>query len=140
MDSEMFAQWFDIFIKMVKDRPLLLLFDGHMTHITLPVIEKAMKERVIIVNFPPHVTDILQPLDVTCFGPLKRRWEQLLQERVNLFAAKSQLSKEDFVNQLCKIWKDGMKESNIVNGFSSAGEGEQCLKFKILWYRVLWYM
>ena len=122
------------------DRPLLLLFDGHMTHITLPVIEKAMKERVIIVKFPTHVTDILQPLDVTCFGPLKRRWEQLLQERVNLFAAKSQLSKEDFVNQLCKIWKDGMRESNIVNGFSSTGEGEQCLKYKILWYRVLWYM
>ena len=140
MDSEVFAEWFDIFIKMVKDRPLLLLFDGHMTHITLPVIEKAMKERVIIVKFPPHVTDILQPLDVTCFGPLKRRWEQLLQERVNLFAAKCQLSKEDFVNQLCKIWKDGMRESNIVNGFSSTGEGEQCLKYKILLCRVLWYM
>ena len=98
----MFAEWFDIFIKMVKDRPLLLLFDGHMTHITLLVIEKAMKERVIIVKFPPHVTIVLQPLDVTCFGHLKRCWEQLLQERVNLFAAKSQLSKEDFVNQLCK--------------------------------------
>ena len=61
-------------------------------------------------------------------------------ERVNLFAAKSQLSKEDFVNQLCKIWKDGMRESNIVNGFSSTGEGEQCLKYKILLCRVLWYM
>ena len=45
--------------------PLLLLFDGHMTHITLPVIEKAMKERVITVKFPPHVTNVLQPLDVT---------------------------------------------------------------------------
>ena len=81
MDSEVFAEWFDIVIKMVKDRPLLLLFDGHMTHNTLPVIEKAMKERVIIAKFPPHVTDILQPLDVTCFGSLKRCWEQLLQER-----------------------------------------------------------
>ena len=108
MDSEVFTEWFDIFIEMVKDMPLLLLFDGHMTHITLPVIEKAMKERVIIVKFPPHITKVLQLLDVTCFGPLKRHWEQLLQERVNLFAAKSHLSKEDFVNQLCKIWKDGM--------------------------------
>ena len=137
----MFAEWLDIFIKMVKDRPLLLLFDGHMTHITLPVIEKAMIERVVIVKFPPHVTDMLQPLDVTCFGPLKRHWEQLPQERVNLFVAKSQLSKEDFVNQLCKIWKDGMRDSNIVNGFSSTGEEEQqCLKFKILWCRAPWYM
>ena len=64
--------------KIVKDRPLLLLFDGHMTHITLPVIGNAMKERVIIVKSAPHVTDILQPLDVTCFGPLKKRWEQML--------------------------------------------------------------
>ena len=65
MDSKVFAGWFNIFIKMVKDMPLLLLFDGHMTHITLPVIEKAMKERVITVKFPPHVTNVLQPLDVT---------------------------------------------------------------------------
>ena len=73
MDSEVFTEWFDIFIKMVKDRPLLLLFDGNMTYITLPVIEEAMKEKVIIVKFPTHVADVLQPLDVTCFGPLKRR-------------------------------------------------------------------
>ena len=138
MDCEVFTEWFDIFIKMVKDRSLLLLFDGHMTHITLPVIEKAMKGRVIIMKFPPQVTNTLQPLNVTCFGPLKICWEQLLQERVNLFAAKSQLSKEDFVNELCKIWKDGTRESNIVNRFSSTGEGEQCLKYKILWCRVLW--
>ena len=64
MNSEVFAEWFDIFTKMVKDKPWLLLFDGHMTHITLPVIEKAMKERVI-VKFPPHVANILQLLDVT---------------------------------------------------------------------------
>ena len=139
MNSEVFAEWFDIFTKMVKDKPRLLLFDGHMTHITLPVIEKAMKERVIM-KFPPHIANILQLLDVTYFGPLKRCWEQLLQERVNLFAAKSQLSKEDFVNQLCKIWKDSTRESNIVNGFSPTGEGEQYLKYKILWCRVLWYM
>ena len=82
MDSEVFAEWFNIFIKMIKDRPLLLLFDGHMIHITLPVIEKAMKEKVIIVKFPARVTDVPQPLDVKSFGPLKRRWEQLLQERV----------------------------------------------------------
>ena len=100
MDSEVFAKWFDIFIKMVKDRQLLTLFNCRMTHITLPVIEKTMKERVIIMKFPPYVTGVLQPLDVTCFGALKRCWEQLLQERVTLFAAKSQLSKEDFVKDL----------------------------------------
>ena len=123
-----------------KRQATITTFRWSHTHITLPVIEKAMKERVIIMKFPPHATDILQLLDVTCFGPLKSCWEQLLHKRGNLFAAKSQLSKEDLLNQLCKIWKDGMRESNTVNGFSSTCEGEQCLKFKILWCRVLWYI
>ena len=33
MDTDVFAQLFNIFIEKVKDRPLLLMFDGHMTHI-----------------------------------------------------------------------------------------------------------
>ena len=73
------------------------------------------------MKFPPHATNVLQPLDVSCFGPLKRRWEQLLQQRVNTSGAKTALSKGDFVNQLHKIWKDGMKLENIVSGFASTG-------------------
>ena len=80
-----------------------------MTHVSLPVIERALRDKIIKSKFPPHATDVLQPLDVSCFRPLKRRWEQLLQQRVNTFGAKTALSKGDFLNQLCKIWKDGMK-------------------------------
>ena len=39
-------------------------------------------------KIPPHVIDILQPVDVTCFGLLKRTWEKLLHIRVNTFGAK----------------------------------------------------
>ena len=121
MDTEVFAEWFERFSNQITERPLLLLFDGHMTHVSLGVIKKALEDDIIIVKFPPHVTDVLQPLDVSCFGPLKRKWEMLLQERVNLFAARLQLSKGDFVNQLCKIWRDGLKPDNIVSGFASTG-------------------
>ena len=92
-----------------------------MKHVSLVLIKKTLEDDIIIVRFPPHVTDVLQPLDVPCFGPLKKKWEMLFQERVNLFAAKSQLSKGDFVNQLCKIWRDGLKPDNIVSGFASTG-------------------
>ena len=91
-----------------------------MTHVSLGVIKKALGDD-IIVKFPPHVMDVLQPLDVSYFGPLNRKWEMLLQEQVNLFAARSQLSKGDFVNQLCKIWRDRLKTDNIVSGFGSTG-------------------
>ena len=92
-----------------------------MTHVSLGVIKKALEDDIIIVKFLPHVTDVLQPLDVSCFGLLKRKWEMLLQEQVNLFAARLQLSKGDFVNQLCKIWRDGLKPDNIISGFASTG-------------------
>ena len=121
MDTDVFSEWFEKSANENQVRPLLLLFDGHLTHISLSVIKRAIEERIIIIKFPPHVTDVLQPLDVACFGPLKRRWELPLQELVNTYGAKSNLTKRDFFNQLCKIWKEGMNSTNIINGFASTG-------------------
>ena len=67
MDSEAFAKWFEKFCMDVKERPLLLIYDGHMTHVTIPVITLAMKENVVLIKLPPHFTDLLQVLDKTCF-------------------------------------------------------------------------
>ena len=78
-----------------------------------------MEEQVIIIKFPPHLTDILQPLDVVSFDLLKYGWELLLQERINTYGTKSNLKKCDFVNQLWKIWKEGMNSTNIINTFAS---------------------
>ena len=121
MDTDVFAEWFQRFADNVTERPLLLLLDGHLTHTSIPVITRALEEDIIIIKLPPHVTDVMQPLDVACFGPLKRRWEKLLQERVNTFGPKHQLTKSDFVNQLCVVWKDGMSKENIISGFQSTG-------------------
>ena len=71
METETFAAWFNYFADFVKERPLLLLFDSHLTHISIPVIKRELDENMIIVNFPPHVIDVLLPLDVSCFGPHK---------------------------------------------------------------------
>ena len=122
MDTDVSSEWFVKFANENQDRPLLLLFGRHLTHISSSVIKRAMEERIIIIKFPPHLTDVLQPLDVACFGPLKCCWELLLQERVNTYGTKSNLTKCDFVNQLCKIWKEGMNSTNIINGFASTGK------------------
>ena len=54
----------------MKEKPLLLLLDGHLTHVL--VIEKVMEEKIFIFKFPPHVADVLQSIHVTCFEPLRR--------------------------------------------------------------------
>ena len=43
MTTELFAEWFNVFCKTVKERPLLLMFDGHLTHISVAVIKKHKK-------------------------------------------------------------------------------------------------
>ena len=117
MTTDVFSSWFDKFVKQITERPLLLIYDGHLTHVSIPVIELAMKENIIIFKFPPHVTDVLQPLDVTCFGPLKRMWEKCL----NQWGPKEPVKKAQFVNLLDEIWHDGLSKPNIQAGFSKTG-------------------
>ena len=114
METSTFASWFKVFLEMVKERALLLLYDGHLTHTSIPVIKAALEQDVVILNFPPHVTDVLQPLDVACFGPLARTWEARLYKRVNEFGIKHCL--------ISAILKECMKRENAISGFEKTGK------------------
>ena len=119
METLTFASWFELFKDTVKGRSLQLLFNEHMTHTFIPVIKAALEENIIIHKFPPHVTDVMQPLDVTRFGPLKRASKNRLQQRINEFGIKQSLTTCGFVNELCAIWGNGMKRENAISGFQS---------------------
>ena len=121
MTSEVFVEWFNRFCQLVKVHPLLLIFDGHMMHVSLDVIEKAVEENVVLLKLPPHATDVLQPLDVSCFGPLKRLWEQRLNAWINEFGVSEPIRKGIFVNKLCEVWHQGLSASNIKAGFECTG-------------------
>ena len=51
--------------------PVLLLMDGHSSHICPDMIRMAAKKKVILFTLPPNTTHLTQPLDKGCFGPLK---------------------------------------------------------------------
>ena len=72
------------------------------------MIEKAREENITISKIPPDVTDKIQPLDVSSFGPLKRAWTELLNERVNVLGPKEIISKSKFVNLLSQVWYTGL--------------------------------
>ena len=59
METDVFADWFDAFADENKGRPMLLLFDGHVTHISVRVIQQALSDNIHLLKFPSHVTDIL---------------------------------------------------------------------------------
>ena len=89
------------FHKKVKARPILLVFDGHMTQ-------------------PAHCTNVMQPFDVSCFSSLKSKYEQLLTEFVHHTGGRQQLSKAAFCNVISTIWHQGLTKENM-SGFSNTG-------------------
>lgn len=78
--SELFLQWFKkfvIFSGASKERPVLLLLDGHSTHTqNIDLINEARAHGVIILCFPPHTTHRLQVADVAFMRPLSVYYEQ----------------------------------------------------------------
>ncbi|CAH2086648.1 unnamed protein product [Euphydryas editha] len=78
--SELFLQWFKrfvIFSGASKDRPVLLLLDGHSTHTqNIDLINEARAHGVIILCFPPHTTHRLQVADIAFMRPLSIYYEQ----------------------------------------------------------------
>ena len=121
MTTEVFSSWFDHFVAVVEERPLLLILDGHITHTSLSVIEKAINEDVTILKLPPHSTDLLQPLDVACFAPLKRLWMKKLNLWINQWGPRLPVRKHNLVNLLGEIWEQGLSPKNIMAGFSATG-------------------
>ena len=84
MDSELFYVWMQkvFLVHAVHQRPVLLLVDGHASHLTLDLIDLARKKYVILFCLPPHTTHLLQPLDVAVFKSLKDQFYQSLQWRI----------------------------------------------------------
>ena len=65
--NELFVVWLKHFLSHVgctKDRPVLLILDGHSSHTkNTEAIQYARDHGVVILSLPPHTTHRLQPLD-----------------------------------------------------------------------------
>ena len=122
MDQELFSSWFsNHFLKhAVASRPLLLLLDGHSSHYTLDLVQSASDNGVIIMCLPPHTTADSQPLDTSCFGPLKVFWSGIC--RQYMFDNPGRVvTKFLFSKLFSEAWGKGMTISNIVSGFRRTG-------------------
>ena len=120
MTTEVFLEWFRIFIRTVKERPLILILDGHRTHLSLPFIQLARENGITAIKLPAHTTSRLQPLDISCFKPLKAAWDRRLvsYQREHGFR---HVSKSESVDILCSVWGEALTPENIKAGFIGSG-------------------
>src|ERR1700712_2241050 len=73
-NDEIGLQWIHHFHECTKNsygQWRLLIFDGHGSHHTDSFREFCLQHKILTLCMPAHTSHILQPLDVSCFGPLK---------------------------------------------------------------------
>ena len=122
IDSELFLSWFNkIFLKYsVPDRPLMLLTDGHKSHLTLEVVDLCIKNKVILFCLPPHTTHALQPLDVAVFKSLKDHFSKTV--RALSFTKKNFIvTKKEFSRVVKSPFEKAFSIPNIKAGFQKCG-------------------
>ncbi|EJF57418.1 DDE-domain-containing protein [Dichomitus squalens LYAD-421 SS1] len=80
-NDEQCLYWFEnVFVPQARaktlseDERVLLIFDGHHSHLTDAFIDLGTQYGIDFYLLPSHTTHKLQPLDVGCFGPMQREW------------------------------------------------------------------
>ncbi|KAJ8888766.1 hypothetical protein PR048_008258 [Dryococelus australis] len=81
MTAAVFCKFsFQFIVRPSKEKPVLLILDGHFTHTrNIDAIDKARESAVSIVCLPPHSTDKLQPLDTSSMFPLKSYYAKAIE-------------------------------------------------------------
>lgn len=97
----------------------LLIVDGHSSHATPEFDQYCKEHRIISLCMPAHTSHLLQPLDVSCFSPLKHSYSYQIEElaRQGVF----HIDKEEFLSIYRAIHETVFTEQNIKAGFKAAG-------------------
>ena len=124
MEEHAFYAWICHFVKSVEHvpRPILLLYDGHGSHVSYRILRKAVENGITILKLPPHTSHVLQPLDVGVFRPAKVAWRKILDQ----FFKQSNFStvgKAEFPSLLKQLHDspDAFKKQHAVAGFMKCG-------------------
>ncbi|TFY78017.1 hypothetical protein EWM64_g5991 [Hericium alpestre] len=124
-NDNLFVEWFMCnFIPQAKAHtdlasPILLMYDGHGSHLTWKMIDAAMGHNIILFCLKPHTTCRLQPCDVGAFGPLKNSWNA--QCSYVLRTTGSSLKAKDIVHEYTIARKEAFKKTTIEQAFRKAG-------------------
>lgn len=97
----------------------LLILDGHSSQATPELDQCCTANKIITLCMPTHTSHLLQPLDVSCYSPLKRLYGQEVQElaRQGIYHT----GKEDSLAVYIKVRVFVFIDQNITSGFQATG-------------------
>ena len=98
----------------------LLIFDGHASHETKELMWECYKNNVHLIYLPPYTSHVLQPLDISCFGPLKNAYRWYI-GYLNYYSDSSPIGKQRFLECYRKARIDALTVLNIKAGWAATG-------------------
>ena len=122
MVTQLFYGWLaNHFVSHIPpERPVLLIVDGHSTHIDVEISKFCKENGILLYCLLPHSSHITQPLDVGFFGALKTSWGKAV-DKYKISHMGSSVTKESFAAVFNTAWTGAVKMATIVNSFARAG-------------------
>jgi hypothetical protein len=122
-NNELGLEWLKHFDAHTKVRRVgryrLLILDGHESHLNQDFKDYCKENNILTLCMPPHSSHILQPLDMVCFLPLKRKYSQRVQDLAcrRVFY----INKEGFLPAFKDAFFDVFSEENCQKAFEASG-------------------
>jgi hypothetical protein len=97
----------------------LLILDGHGSHSTPEFDQFCTEHKIITLCMPPHTSHLLQPLDVSCYSPLKSAYGHEIGQlaRLRVF----HVDKDEFLYVYPRVRTQILSEQSIQSGFRATG-------------------
>src|SRR3954453_12214742 len=97
----------------------MLVLDGHSSHMSVKFDEYCKAHNIVAIGLPPYSSHLTQPLDVSCFGVLKRNYGSELDVFIKVHI--THITKTEFFIAFQNVYRKTMTQDNIKAGFRSSG-------------------
>ncbi|RKK70134.1 hypothetical protein BFJ71_g17692, partial [Fusarium oxysporum] len=122
-NNELGLEWLKHFDRRTADRSVgsyrLLILDGHESHHSVEFERYCEANKIITLCMPAHSSHLLQPLDIGCFGPLKKAYGREIEDLIR--RSVHHISKTEFFPAFAAAFQATMTEKNIRGAFRGAG-------------------
>jgi hypothetical protein len=124
------------FPNLTEDHPLVMICDGHGSHLTWELIQWARENNVMILLRPPHTTHVTQGEDVHGFGLFKKDFanekahfmndlrakiEQAKSNGNNTANMKNDLHWSDLMTLIRQPWQNAFSPMNVLKAWAKIG-------------------
>ena len=121
VNAELFLAWLHFFARSIPpSRPVLLVLDGHSSHLSIEAIEFARSNDIHMLCIPAHTTHILQPLDVGVFKSFKSFYYKACKKRIAAHPNRV-ITTEQIASLVGIAWPQALTPVNIMSGFKKCG-------------------